>query len=161
MSVVFTADEWKNAFSRTNQEMKDDWTKIFNAKLTSSGIECVLKFKTPYIKEGERMRNCRFCGCFAKCTISICKRVYQMIIQSETPQIDHSSPCHSSVTSFQRKNTVHSIFLKHQCKSIFYSLPHMFMKMCIFQCNNKKNSHFHPIIYLSDSKIAALSSKTN
>jgi len=83
MSVVFTADEWKNAFSRTNQEMKDDWTKIFNAKLKSSGIECVLKFKTPYIKEGERKRNCRFFGCFAKCTISICERVYQMILQSE------------------------------------------------------------------------------
>ena len=83
MSVVFTADEWKNAFSRTRQKMKDDWFDIFNDKLKSSGIECVPKFKTPYIKEGKRKRNCRFFGCFAKCTIGICERIYQMILQTE------------------------------------------------------------------------------
>jgi hypothetical protein len=39
---------------------------------------------------------------------------------------------------FKEKNTVHSLFLKHQCKSISRSLSHMSMKMRIFQCNNEK-----------------------
>ena len=84
ISVVFTANEWKTVFSRTHQDMKDGWRDIFNTKLTSSGtgIKCTLKFKKPYIKEGERKKNCRFLGCWIKCIISGCKRTYHILLRN-------------------------------------------------------------------------------
>jgi hypothetical protein len=83
ISFHFTNEEWKDAFSFTGQKMKEDWTKLFYNKLTSSGITCSVKFKTPYIKEGKRKRNCRFFCCYAKCTIGKCERIYQMILQTK------------------------------------------------------------------------------
>ncbi|CAF1460381.1 unnamed protein product [Adineta ricciae] len=80
ISIVFSTTEWKDAFSRTHQKMKADWTTTFNKKLTNNGtgITCTLKFKTPYFKTGERKKNCRDFSCTITCTIKGCKRKYIM-----------------------------------------------------------------------------------
>ncbi|CAF3159980.1 unnamed protein product [Rotaria socialis] len=83
ISFAFNAVEWKNTFSHTSQEMKDGWAKIFNDKLMSSGIECTLKFKTPYIMEGKRKQRCKFFGCYAICTRVKCTRKYQIILRHQ------------------------------------------------------------------------------
>ncbi|UJR12328.1 hypothetical protein I4U23_016505 [Adineta vaga] len=82
ISIIFFVTEWKNVFSRTNQKMKDDWTKTFREKLTSrgTGITCSLKFiSDPYFKEGKGKRNCRVFSCTSKCTIKGCKRKYIIV----------------------------------------------------------------------------------
>ncbi|CAF1135500.1 unnamed protein product [Adineta ricciae] len=82
ISIVFSVTEWKNVFSRTNQKMKDDWTKTFREKLTfdGTGITCSLKFiSDPYFKEGKRKRNCRDFSCTSKCTIKGCTRKYIIV----------------------------------------------------------------------------------
>jgi len=67
--------------------MKDGWRDIFNKKLTSSGtgIKCSFKFKKSYIK-GERKKNCRFFGCWVKCTISLCKIKYHILLPCQTDE---------------------------------------------------------------------------
>jgi hypothetical protein len=84
ISLDCTAEEWKNVFSRTNQKMKPDWTHRFYKILTSSSkIRCPVKFRTPYFKKGKRKNQCRFFCCYARCTISICKRKYQIILRTQ------------------------------------------------------------------------------
>lgn len=83
LSLVFTAYEWKDAFSRTHQVMKKGWNIIFDKKLTSSGITCSLKFKSPYIKRGKRKRSCQFFCCYARCTKKLCTRQYKIILQNQ------------------------------------------------------------------------------
>ena len=82
-SVVFSADEWKKAYSQTNEKMKTNWTNIFANRLTERGFACTLRFKTPCFKEGDRKKNCRFLFCYAKCTTTICTRVFHIILQKE------------------------------------------------------------------------------
>ncbi|CAF4112864.1 unnamed protein product [Rotaria sordida] len=81
ISLAFTFVEWKNAFSRTDQKMKDDWTDIFYEKLKASGIRCSTKFKTPTIKKGKRKQNCQYFCCYATCTIGKCPRKYQITLR--------------------------------------------------------------------------------
>lgn len=83
-SIVFSASEWKDVFSRTDQKMKPDWSDIFQVKLTSSGFDCSVKFKSPYIKKGKRKHECRFCCCHATCTISECPRKFEIVLK-KTP----------------------------------------------------------------------------
>ncbi|CAF1551302.1 unnamed protein product [Adineta ricciae] len=80
ISIVFSTTEWKDAFSRTKQKMKDDWTTKVNKKLTvkGTGITCTLKFTTPYFKKGERKKKCCDFSCNITCTIKGCNRKYIM-----------------------------------------------------------------------------------
>lgn len=82
-SIVFSSDEWKKVYSRTNRKMKEGWTKIFADKLTASGFVCTLKFKSPVFKKGERKKNCRFFICYAKCTTTICPRTFHIVLPQE------------------------------------------------------------------------------
>ena len=43
-SIVFSADEWKKAYSQTNEKMKTNWTNIFANRLTQNGFVCTLRF---------------------------------------------------------------------------------------------------------------------
>jgi hypothetical protein len=81
--ISFTPIEWKNVFSRTNQKMKPGWRKAFYDKLTSIGIKCSVSIEKPHIKKGKRKRNCKFFGFNGTCTIGICPRMYQVILQNE------------------------------------------------------------------------------
>lgn len=81
--IVFSADEWKKVYSRTNRKMKEGWTKIFADKLTASGFVCTLKFKSPVFKKGERKKNCCFFICYAKCTTTICPRTFHIVLPQE------------------------------------------------------------------------------
>ena len=82
-SIVFSADEWKKAYSRTNRKMKEGWTKIFADKLTASGFVCTLQFKSPVFKKGERKKNCRYFICYANCTTTICARTFHIVLPQE------------------------------------------------------------------------------
>jgi hypothetical protein len=83
VSMVFSPSEWKNAFSRTDQKMKPDWTDIFVGKLTPFIAECSVNFKAPYIKKGERKGVCQFLCFYALCTIGKCKRKYQVSLRNQ------------------------------------------------------------------------------
>lgn len=82
-SILFSAVEWKAAFSRTHQEMKSEWTNIFRDKLKESGFVCTLKFRTPMFKRGDRKKNCRFFCCYGQCTTKICARKFHIVLQQE------------------------------------------------------------------------------
>ena len=82
-SIVFSAAEWKKAYSFTYRNMKAGWADIFAAKLTASGFVCTLEFQSPVFKKGERKKNCRYFVCRAKCTITICARIFHIILQQE------------------------------------------------------------------------------
>jgi hypothetical protein len=83
VSMFFSPSEWKNAFSRTDQKMKPDWTDIFVEKLTPSIAQCSINFKAPYIKKGERQGVCQFFCFYALCTIGKCKRKYQTSLRNQ------------------------------------------------------------------------------
>ena len=83
VSMVLSPTEWKNAFSRTDQKMKPDWTDIFVDKLTPSIAECSVNFKAPYIEKGERKGVCHFFCFYALCTIGKCKRKYQVSLRNQ------------------------------------------------------------------------------
>jgi hypothetical protein len=90
ISFVLTPSEWKAAFSRTHQKMKDDWTDLFYEKLTSSGIKCPVSFRKANIKKGKRKQACQFFWCRAMCTITICPRSYHIFLKNE-PDVNTSA----------------------------------------------------------------------
>ena len=63
VSLVLNAQEWKNAFSRTDQKMKPDWTRIFDKKLIPSIIQCFQALRPR--AAGFRVRHRRYFACNA------------------------------------------------------------------------------------------------
>lgn len=82
-SLLFSAIEWKMVFSRTHQEMKPEWQKVFQNKLKDNGFVCAVNFRIPIFKKGQRKKNCRFFCCYGECKMKICGRKFQIILQQE------------------------------------------------------------------------------
>ena len=86
ISLVLTASEWEDAFSRTDQKMKPHWGNLLYKNFRNTDVTCSLRFRTPHIKIGKRKRNCRFFGCFAFCSRKYCRRMYQIVLQQQTEE---------------------------------------------------------------------------
>jgi hypothetical protein len=82
-SFILSPSEWKAAYSRTREELNDDWTNILSNKLPSCGITCSVKFRKSHMKEGERKQNCLYFWCRADCTGEFCTRSYIIILKEE------------------------------------------------------------------------------
>lgn len=84
MSFVLTPQEWHNAYSFTNKQMKKEWTNIFVRKLKNEcGVTCAIRVRNKHFRTGERKLSSSYFCFKALCTNKDCKRIYTVKLQEE------------------------------------------------------------------------------